>query len=82
MVALWEAPLARLAVVEGAGPERVRDGAGDPLDERLAQERRARPAPVDPVLVAAALGDGRDAGISLNLGGALITLTLFTEGDE
>src|SRR6478735_10622443 len=36
------------------------DGAGRPLDERLAEEGRARPAPVDPVLVAAALGDRSD----------------------
>jgi hypothetical protein len=34
------------------------------------------------VLVAAALGDGGDAGVALNLGGALITLALFTEGGE
>lgn len=39
-------------------------------------------SPVDPVFLATALGDRRDADISLNLGGTPITLALFTEGDE
>jgi hypothetical protein len=37
---------------------------------------------MDPMLLAAALGDRSDAGEALQLGGALITLTLFTEGGE
>ena len=82
MVALWEAPLARWLLVEGASPERVRDGAGDPLDEGLAKEGRARPAPVDPVLVAAAFGDGRDAGVLLEGGGVGEALALLAEGGE
>ena len=37
---------------------------------------------MNPVLLATALGDGSDAGISLNVGGTAITLALFTEGGE
>ena len=54
----------------------------DPLDEGLAQEGGARPAPVDPVLVAAALGDRRDAGVLLERGGVGEALAPLAEGGE
>jgi hypothetical protein len=44
-----------VAVVEGAGPEGMEDGAGGPLDEGLPQKGRTGPAPTDPVFVAADL---------------------------
>ena len=37
---------------------------------------------MDPAFVAAALKDGCDAGILLELGGGSIALTIFTERDE
>ena len=58
---LMRAAAFAVALVEGFGPERARDGLAHPLDEGLALEGGAREAPVDPALVAAALGDGRDA---------------------
>jgi len=57
-----------VAVVEGAGPEGMGDGAGGPLDECLSEEGGAGPAPVDPMFVAAALSDGRDADALLDGG--------------
>ena len=54
-----------VALVESIGPEGSRDGLFRPLDERLADERRAREAPVDPGVVAASLGDGGDADVLL-----------------
>lgn len=47
MVALCEVPLASVTLVEGPRPERVRDGAGDPFHEGLAEEGWAGPAPAD-----------------------------------
>ena len=70
--------VALLAIV-GGGPEGMRNGGARPFDKGLADEGGALQTPVDPVLVATALGDRSDAGVALNLGGALIALTLFTE---
>src|SRR6185295_6194021 len=54
-----------VALVECFGPEGARDGLPYPLDEGLALESGAREAPVDPALVAAALGDRRDTHVLL-----------------
>src|SRR5688572_9417641 len=53
------------ALVESLGPEGAWDGLADPLDEGLAQKRWTSPAPVDPGLVPAAFGHGRDASVLL-----------------
>jgi hypothetical protein len=49
-----------VAVVASPGPEGAGNGFGGPLDEGL-EEFGADPAPMDPMLVPAALGDGRNA---------------------
>ena len=71
-----------MAVVEGAGPEGMGDGAGGPLDECLSEEGGAGPAPVDPMFVAAALSDGRDADALLDGGCVGEAVALLTEGGE
>jgi len=70
------------AVVEGFRPERARDGLSNPLDEALADEGGAAPAPVDPSLVAAAFGDWGDAGVLLKCGGVWEAFPALAEGDE
>jgi hypothetical protein len=60
--------LGPVAVVKGAGPKGMGDGAGGPLHEGLSEEGGAGPSPVDPVFVAASLGDGRDAHAFLHRG--------------
>jgi hypothetical protein len=57
-------------------------GLRDPLDEGLSQELGARVAPVDPRFLAAALGDGRDAGELLERGGVGKALAPFAERHE
>ncbi len=71
--------LCSLLPVVGARPERFFDGLARPFDEGLAQEFRALPAPVHPALLAAALGDRRDAGVLLQFISALEALTLLAE---
>jgi hypothetical protein len=68
--------------VEGAGPEGARDGLAHPFDEGLAEEGGTLIAPVDEGLVAAAFGDGGDAGVLLDRGGVWEALTALAEGDE
>jgi hypothetical protein len=68
--------------VEGVGPERARDGLAYPLDEGLAEEGGALIAPVDGGFVAAAFGDGGNAGVLLDGGGVWEALTALAEGDE
>ena len=68
--------------VEGVGPEGARDGLPDPLDEGLSEEGGALIAPVDPGLVAAAFGDGGDAGVLLERGGVWEALAALAEGHE
>jgi hypothetical protein len=70
------------ACVEGVGPEGARDGLPNPLDEGLSEEGGALIAPVDGGLVAAAFGDGGDAGVLLERGGIWEALTALAEGDE
>ena len=57
-----------VALVEGLGPEGARDGLTHPFDEGLALKGGAREAPVDPALIAATLGDGRDTHVLLQGG--------------
>jgi hypothetical protein len=70
------------AGVEGVGPEGARDGLPYPLDEGLSEEGGALITPVDGGLVAAALGDGGDAGVLLERGGIREALAALAEGDE
>ena len=70
------------AFVECLCPEGSRDGLSDPFDEGLAQKRGAGPAPMHPGLVAAAFGDGRDAGVLLKCGGVREALAALTESNE
>jgi len=71
-----------VALVEGFGPEGARDGLAYPLDEGLALEGGAGETPVDPALVAAALGDRGDTDVLLQGGSVWKPLASFTEGDE
>lgn len=75
------APLLPLLLVVQASPEGTGDGFGGPFDKGLAQEGGTLEAPVDPGFVATAFGDGRDAGIELEVGSAVVTVTLLAEGD-
>ena len=68
--------------VECVGPEGARDGLSDPFDEGLAEEGGAPIAPVDGGLVAAAFGDGSDAGVLLERGGVWEALAALAKGDE
>ena len=74
-------PLLALLLVIDLRPEGMPDRFGGPLHERLAQKLRALETPVDPGLLAAAFGDGRDPGILLQSGGGRIPFALFPEGD-
>ena len=74
--------LCPVALVEGPCPERVWNGAGDPLDESLAEEFGASPTPVDPVGLATALGDWRNAREPLQCSGGSEAVALLTEGNE
>src|SRR5438552_5923074 len=60
----------------------MRDGAGGPLDESLPEEGGAGPAPVDPVFVAAAFGDGSDADALLDGGCIGEAVALLAKGSE
>src|SRR5688572_6940162 len=71
-----------VALIEGLGPEGARDSLPDPLDEGLALEGGACKAPVDPALVATALGDGGDTHVLLQGGSVGESLTSFTEGNQ
>jgi hypothetical protein len=71
-----------VALVEGLSPEGARDSLAHPFDESLALEGWAREAPVDPALVAAALGDGSDADVLLQGRRVREALSSFTEGHQ
>ena len=58
------------------------DGLARPFDEGLAQERRALPAPVHPALLAAALGNRRDAGVLLQFISAFEAVTLLAKRSQ
>src|SRR5690349_23505784 len=70
------------ALIESASPEGAWDGLAYPFDESLAKKLRAAIAPMDPGLVAAALGDRGDASILLEGGGSGIAIAALTKGDE
>ena len=74
--------LGALLPVVGAGPGGFVDGLGCEVDEGLAQELGALEAPVHPGAVATALGDWGDAGAFLQLGGTLITISVFAEAGQ
>ena len=74
-------PLLALLLVIDLGPKGMPDRFGGPLHERLAQKLRALETPVDPRLLAAAFGDGRDPGLFLQGGGGRIPFALFPESD-
>ena len=57
-------PLLALLLVIDLGPKGMPDRFGGPLHERLAQKLGTLETPVDPGLLAAAFGDGRDPGRS------------------
>jgi hypothetical protein len=69
-----------VTIIEGARPERAGNGLGAPLDEGLAEEFGAGPAPVNPMLVAAALGEGRNAREHLQGSGVGEAFAAFAEG--
>src|SRR6266705_2335233 len=79
---LVRASFVALLAIVGGGPEGAGNGGAGPFDKGLPEERGTLQSPVDPVLLATALGDRSDAGVALNLAGALIALTLFTESGE
>lgn len=68
--------------VIGGGPGRVIDGLVGPFDEGLAEETGSTPAPVDPFMFAAFLGDGGDAAEFLEVAGGGVTVALGAESDE
>jgi hypothetical protein len=63
-------------------PGRSEHGLADPLDEGLAQEARAGPAPADAGLVPVAFGDRGDASVLLQRGGVWEALAALTKGHE
>jgi hypothetical protein len=71
--------LGALLFIERAGPEGVADGLAGPLDEGLAQELGAAKSAMHPAFVAAALGNGRDTGVFLQVVRVGVALPLFTE---
>ena len=75
-------PLCFVALVEGARPKRLWNGSGGPFDESPAQEFRASPAPVDPVGLATALSNGRNAGQLLNSSSGREAVALLAKGSE
>ena len=66
--------------VVGFGPVAVRNGKGGPFHEGLAQELGALQPPMDPRLVAAALGDRSNPRLALELAGTGVALALLAEG--
>ena len=68
--------------IVGTRPERVADGFAGPLHEGLSEELWALEPPVDPTCVPAALSDGGNARILLEVSGRSITLALFAKGHQ
>ena len=71
-----------LLLVIDLRPEGMPGGFRRPLDERLAQERRALEAPVHPGFLATAFRDRGDTCIFLEFRGRGIAFPLFAKGDE
>ena len=70
-----------LGVVSG-GPRGVADGLVGPLDKTLAQEAGRAPTPVNPLAVAAFLGNRGNAAEPLKVGGQRETIALGAKGDQ
>ena len=79
---LIRAAFVALLAIVGTGPERFVDGLAGPFDKRLAHKRWTLPAPMDPTLLATAFGDGRNAGVFLQLIGVLEASAILPEGGE
>lgn len=77
--ALVRSAASALLRVEGSGPEGARNGLSRPFDEGLTQEGWARETPVHPMAIAAALGDGRDACVALQVLGVAVAVSVFAE---
>ena len=58
------------------------DGFSGPFDESLSYKGRALPTPVHPGFLPTALRDRRDTAILLDLGGAVESIPVFTEGGK
>ena len=58
------------------------DGFSGPFDESLSYKGRALPTPVHPGFLPTALRDRRDTAILLDLGGAVESIPVFTEGGD
>lgn len=71
-----------LLFIERAGPEGMADGLASPFDESLAQEFGAAKPAMDPALVTATFGNGRDAGVFLQVLGVGVTGALFAEPSQ
>ena len=69
-----------LLSIVSAGPERLVDRLGGPLDKGLSQQCRALPSPVESILFTAPLGHRRNTRVLLYCSCASETLALFTEG--
>ena len=79
---LMRATFVALLAIVGACPERFVDGLAGPFDKSLAHKGWTLPAPMDPTLLATAFGDGRNAGVFLQLVGVLEASAVLPEGDE
>ena len=62
---LMRRTLSTLLPIIGAGPGGLVDGLCGPVNESLAKELRALPAPMHPFRLTAAFGDWRDTGAPL-----------------
>jgi len=67
-------------LVVGLRPERLLTRGVGEFVKGLAQELGASQPPMHPAHLAAALGDRGDTGEFLNLSGAVVAVTLRTEG--
>ena len=74
--------LGALLPIIGCGPGTMWDRRGGPLYTGLAQERRARQAPVPSACVAAALGDGGNTDGPLDLCGAALARSRLAESGQ
>ena len=75
-------PAAALLLIVGAGPVTEADGVSRPFVKRLAEKARTGPANVNPLGLAAAFGNGSNPAERLQIGGALIALSLRSESGQ
>ena len=74
--------LGTMLLVELPRPEGLRDALGRPFDKGLTEESGRSKTPVDPALLAAALGHGRDPRVTLERGSIGKALARLPEGSE